>query len=162
MMKKVFLGLGSDLGDRAENLRLAVEYIGASAGAVKGVSPVYETEPVGFTGKGDFLNMTISIETDLTPTELIENLMNSEKLLGRTRDGSKTTSRTIDIDILIYENEIIDHQSLSIPHPRMHERKFVLVPLNDIAPDLVHPVIGKTIRELLESCEDKSQVRLYR
>lgn len=160
-MKKVFLSLGSDLGDREDNLRQAVEAIGSSAGLVTGVSPVYETEPVGFSGSTDFLNMVVSIETDLNPSELIDNLMISEKSLGRTRGESGTISRTIDIDILMYDDLIIDSGTLIIPHPRMHQRRFVLVPLNDLAPGLVHPVSGKTVMELLESCEDKSQVRLY-
>jgi 2-amino-4-hydroxy-6-hydroxymethyldihydropteridine diphosphokinase len=161
-MKKVFLGLGSDLGDREENLKLAIETIGASAGIVTGISPVYETEPVGFSGKGDFLNMVILIETGLTPSELLDSLMNSEKLLGRTRTGSNTMSRTIDIDILIYDDRVIDNDSLVIPHPRMHERRFVLVPLSDIAPGLIHPVLGKTISELLAKCSDTSRIRPFK
>jgi 2-amino-4-hydroxy-6-hydroxymethyldihydropteridine diphosphokinase len=161
-MKKVFLGLGSDLGDREDNLKRAVESIGALAGIVTGVSPVYETEPVGFSGNRDFLNMVISIETNLTPSELLDNLMMSEKHLGRTRGKSNNISRTIDIDILIYDDLVIDNGSLVIPHPRMHERRFVLVPLHDIAPDLVHPVLGKTISELLAECSDTSRIRPFK
>jgi 2-amino-4-hydroxy-6-hydroxymethyldihydropteridine diphosphokinase len=161
-MKKVFLGLGSDLGNREENLKLAVEAIGSSAGPVTGVSLLYETEPVGFRGNNDFLNMVISIETPLLPSELLESLMKSEKLLGRTRGESNTISRTIDIDILIYDDLVIDNNTLVIPHPRMHERKFVLVPLNDLAPGLIHPVIGKTVRELLEECKDTSRIRQFK
>ena len=161
-MKKVFLGLGSDLGDREDNLRQVVKVLGKSAGKITAVSPVYETEPVGFRGKGDFLNMVICIETFLSPPALLEKLMLTESQLGRIRSETRNISRIIDIDILLYGNEVINESSLIVPHPRMHERRFVLVPLNDIAPDLVHPVTGKTISELLAVCRDKGRIRLFK
>jgi 2-amino-4-hydroxy-6-hydroxymethyldihydropteridine diphosphokinase len=160
-MKKVFLGLGSDLGDREENLKKAVDAIGSSAATITGVSPLYETEPLGFRGSGDFLNMVISVETALSPSELLDKLMAAEKKLGRIRNEKRNVSRLIDIDILLYANEIVNCDSLVIPHPRMHERKFVLVPLNDIAPGLVHPTLGKTINQLLAECRDKSRIIPY-
>jgi 2-amino-4-hydroxy-6-hydroxymethyldihydropteridine diphosphokinase len=161
-MKKAYLGLGSDLGDREGNLRLAAEEIGRSAGSIIELSPVYETEPVGFRGKGDFLNMVICIETTLSPSSLLKVIMVSEKNLGRVRSETRNISRVIDIDLLLYSDEIINDNSLIVPHPRMHERKFVLVPLNDIAPGLVHPHLGKTISELLEECTDSSHIMPYR
>jgi len=160
-MKKVFLGLGSDLGNREENLKRAIEAIGKYAGKVEALSPVYETEPLGFVGGGDFLNMVISVETIFSPSELLPSLMLIESQIGRIRGEIRNISRIIDIDILLYDNEVINDISVIVPHPRMHERRFVLVPLNDIAPDLVHPVLGKTIRELLAVCKDKSRIRLF-
>jgi 2-amino-4-hydroxy-6-hydroxymethyldihydropteridine diphosphokinase len=160
-MKKVFLGLGSDLGDREENLKRAVEAIGSSAGIVTGLSPLYETEPVGFRGNGDFLNMVISVETDHSPEDFLKILMNIESDSGRIRGETRNISRIIDIDILFWDSEVINNKLLIIPHPRLHERQFVLVPLNDIAPGLVHPVLGKTISELFEACDDKSRIRPY-
>jgi 2-amino-4-hydroxy-6-hydroxymethyldihydropteridine diphosphokinase len=161
-MKKVFIGLGSDLGNREANLRKAVEGIGKDAGRVTAVSPLYETEPVGFKGGGDFLNMVISVETILSPSDFLEKLMMLESAGGRVRSETRNISRTIDIDILLFDNEVIYERSLTIPHPRMHARRFVLVPLNDLAPGLVHPVFVKTISELLAECKDESRIRLFK
>jgi 2-amino-4-hydroxy-6-hydroxymethyldihydropteridine diphosphokinase len=160
-MKKVYLGLGTDLENRPENLKAVIDKLNISAGKISAVSPVYETEPVGFKGNGDFLNMVVLLETNLSPVEILEKLMQTEAGFGRRRGEIKNISRIIDIDILLYDSEIYNKHDLIIPHPRMHERKFVLVPLNDIAPDLVHPVLGKTISDLLEACSDKSRIRLF-
>jgi 2-amino-4-hydroxy-6-hydroxymethyldihydropteridine diphosphokinase len=160
-MKKVYMGLGSNLGERIELLKEAIRMIGESAGNIVALSPVYETEPVGMDSGGDFLNMVACIETDLSPSGLLGRILMIESKLGRIRCETRYSSRTIDIDILFFNDEIIESDSLSVPHPRLHLRKFVLIPLNELAPGLVHPVSGRTIRELLSSCSDTSKVTLY-
>ncbi len=156
-MNRVFLGLGSNLGNREEILREAIRNIEESCGSLILISSLYVTEPVGFTG-GDFLNIVICIETRLTPSGLLGRILKAESQLGRLRIGTGYASRTIDIDILLFDNEIIDSECLVVPHPRMHLRKFVLEPLNEIAGNLLHPVLNKTISELLAECSDKSSV----
>jgi 2-amino-4-hydroxy-6-hydroxymethyldihydropteridine diphosphokinase len=160
-MRKVYLGLGSNLGERIELLKEAIRMIGKSAGKVVVLSSVYESEPVGLESGGDFLNMVACIDTDLTPSGLLGRIIMIESRLGRVRSETRYTSRTIDIDILLYNDEIIEKDSLSIPHPNLHLRRFVLVPLNELAPDLMHPVSGKTVKELLASCPDNSKVSLF-
>jgi 2-amino-4-hydroxy-6-hydroxymethyldihydropteridine diphosphokinase len=160
-MNNVFLGLGSDLGNREANLLNAIGALESRVGGIKAISPVYETEPFGFTGDGDFLNMVVSVETILSPQETLKRVLAIESEMGRIRVESRNISRIIDIDLLIYDDEVINDGSLNVPHPRMHERKFVLVPMNDIAPDMKHPVLGKTMSELLADCSDKSRIRLF-
>lgn len=160
-MKKVFLGLGSNLGERAENLRETMVRIEESIGSVVSASSVYETEPWGFVSDKDFFNMVLCVETDLSPSGLLGRILMIESQMGRIRSESQFSSRNIDIDILLYNNEIVNEAALKIPHPRMHERKFVLVPLAELAPDLVHPVLKKSIGSLLKSCKDNSKVRKY-
>lgn len=159
-MKKVFLGIGSNLGNRENNILEAVEKIRELIGPVVSASSIYETEPWGFRSENEFLNMVIEVETKLRPSGLLGRLLMIESLLGRVREGRHYTSRIIDLDILLYNNVIMKTKVLEIPHPKMHERKFVLVPLVEIAPGIVHPVLKKNIRELLEECPDKSRVRL--
>jgi 2-amino-4-hydroxy-6-hydroxymethyldihydropteridine diphosphokinase len=142
---KIFLSLGSNVGDREANLRAAIERL-----PILRVSPTYETEPVDFTDQPWFLNLVIEIETDLSPRELLTATSRIEHELGRVRDIPKGP-RTIDIDILLYGDEVIDEPDLQIPHLRMVERRFVLAPLADLAPDLRHPVTHRTVREMLDS-----------
>jgi 2-amino-4-hydroxy-6-hydroxymethyldihydropteridine diphosphokinase len=106
--------------------------------------------------------MVVKIETDLTPYVLLEKILSLESLLGRVRGKERYTSRPIDIDILFYDDIVIDKDHLKIPHPLLHERKFVLIPLCDIEPGMIHPVLGKTIAELLQICKDTSMVTLYK
>jgi deoxyguanosine kinase len=160
-MKNVFLGLGSNIGNRYENLRQALMMIGEHIGQVSSVSPVYQTEPWGFQADTDFLNMVICVETTLTPSGLLGRILMIESQMGRMRYPAGYSSRLIDIDILFLDNEIINHEDIVIPHPRMHLRRFVMIPLNQIAPDFIHPVFNKTIRELLEECKDESRVTRY-
>jgi 2-amino-4-hydroxy-6-hydroxymethyldihydropteridine diphosphokinase len=161
-MKRVFLGIGSNLDNRENNLEEAVTKINEFIGKVVASSSVYETEPWGFQSEDEFLNMVVKVETELTPSGLLGRILMIESLLGRSRKGKQYMSRLIDIDILLYEDLIIDEISLKVPHPLMHNRKFVLIPLCDIEPELVHPVLNRTIASLLKSCEDKSRVRKYR
>jgi 2-amino-4-hydroxy-6-hydroxymethyldihydropteridine diphosphokinase len=160
-MKKVFIGLGSNLGDRAENLRKAKSRIGELIGPVVSESSVYATEPWGFKSDNEFLNMVLCADTDLSASGSLGRILMIESHLGRVRSEERYSSRNIDIDILLYNSEIINETALTIPHPRMHERRFVLVPLNEIAPELEHPVLKKSIKALLEECKDNSKVNLY-
>jgi len=154
----VFLGLGSNLGDRKGYLRAAIDAIGESAGEVVSISGIYESEPWGFSSEERFLNMVISLKTEPDPETLLKKLMKIESKLGRVRNGKGYSSRTIDIDILLYDDLIIDKPDLKIPHPLIQERRFVLAPLCDIAPDITHPVLKKTFAALLGECGDLSQV----
>ncbi len=159
MVKIAFLGLGTNLGDREENLKKAIENISAFAGEVISFSQIYETEPWGFRSEDHFFNMVIQIKTNLKPVDLLKLLLKIEIQMGRVRGAEKYSSRIIDIDILLYENEIINKPYLKVPHPMIQERKFVLVPLCDIAPEMIHPVLNKTFKILLEECDDESIVK---
>ena len=160
-MPTAFLSLGSNLGDRLANLKRAIEKIEEpSQIMLTKVSPVYETEPVGRENQGWFLNLVLQVETSLEPFALLERLSSIEDQMGRKRE-KRWGSRNIDLDILLYDTRMVDSERLTIPHPRMHERRFVLVPLAQIAPKLLHPRLKKNIEELLVCCRDGSGVRPY-
>jgi 2-amino-4-hydroxy-6-hydroxymethyldihydropteridine diphosphokinase len=158
-MHKVFLGIGTNLGDRSANLREAVLSIGDVIGKVTVTSSVYETEPWGFEAEEQFYNMVVEAETALSPSGVLGAILMIEAHLGRLRTGEQYSSRSIDIDILFYNDIVMNEEALKIPHPHLHERKFVLVPLCEIASGLIHPVMNKTITELLGLCNDKSNIR---
>ena len=158
-MKRVYLGLGTNLGDREKNLDQALYKIAEVIGIIVSRSSVYETEPWGFLSSDQFLNMVIGVDTNLKPSGLLGRLLMIESLLGRLRDGKQYSSRIIDIDILLYGRQKVDTISLKIPHPRMQERKFVLVPLCEIAPRTVHPIFEKTMTELLNECKDTGSIK---
>ncbi|HXP43144.1 MAG TPA: 2-amino-4-hydroxy-6-hydroxymethyldihydropteridine diphosphokinase [Candidatus Acidoferrales bacterium] len=142
----VFLSLGSNVGDREANLRDAQKRLGA-VGRVTAVSSFYETEPVEFTQQPWFLNCAVALETPQTPQQLMTSILNIEEAMGRRR-VQKKGPRTIDIDILLFGDAVLDSPEVTIPHPAMHERRFVLEPLAEIAPEVRHGVFDKTILEL--------------
>lgn len=158
-MPRVYLALGTNLGDREENLRRALEILGTKVSIVER-SPIYETEPWGIAEQPRFLNIVVSGQTDLTPTDLLAWLKSIERAMGRTH-GIRYGPRLIDLDILFYQNAQIRTNELVVPHPRMAERRFVLVPLADIAPDLLHPTLGVSIRELLRRLPEDDSVKPY-
>jgi len=148
-LKTVYLSLGSNVGDREVNLLAAVERLAEAGLRIVRLSPMYETEPVDYTAQRWFLNQVAEAETGLFPMQLLARVGKIERALGRVRTVAKGP-RTIDIDILLYGKAVVRSAKLEIPHPRMHERRFVLAPLADLAPELRHPVTHRTVREMLE------------
>ena len=149
MRKTAYLSLGSNIGDRAAHLRLAIEGLHA-LGEVTAVSSFYETEPVEFTRQAWFLNCAVVLETEKMPKQLLAGVMQIEREMGRKRTVPKGP-RVIDIDILLFGQQTIKTPELTVPHPAMTERRFVLEPLAEVAPEVIHPVLKKTVRELLEA-----------
>jgi len=147
-VKTVYLALGSNIGDRKSNLRAAIENMASAGIRVLRESPIYETEPVGYTAQRWFLNMVVEAETALFPLQLLTRTGKIERALGRVRT-IPNGPRTIDIDILLYGTAVVRTPRLEIPHPGMHERRFVLAPLADLSPDLRHPVSRRTVRQML-------------
>jgi 2-amino-4-hydroxy-6-hydroxymethyldihydropteridine diphosphokinase len=140
---RAYVGLGANLGDRSAMLRAALEQLDAEPGVrVVAVSTVRETEPVGYLDQPQFLNAAAAIDTDLPPRELLDRLLGIERRLGRTREGPRFGPRTIDLDLLLYGEERVDEPGLAVPHPRLHERLFVLEPLSDLDATLIVPGKG--------------------
>jgi deoxyguanosine kinase len=157
-MNIAFLSLGGNIGNRRENLRKAIEDIESTCGSVKKTSTIFETEPWGTNSSSPYYNMVVKLKTALSATELMEKILFIEEKLGRKRNGPQYSDRTIDIDILFFNSNIITQKRLQVPHPRIEQRKFVLVPLNEIAPDFIHPVLNKPVKSLLRACKDKLKV----
>ncbi len=149
-MSIVYIGLGSNIGNREENCRKAIHLLKENGLMVKKQSSMLETEPWGVKEQPKFINMAIEVETGKNPEDLLGILKNIENQMGRTK-SVKWGQRIIDLDILLYDDIVVETPHLEIPHPFMHEREFVLKPLVEIAPDKKHPVIGKTIKEMLSA-----------
>jgi 2-amino-4-hydroxy-6-hydroxymethyldihydropteridine diphosphokinase len=165
-MTTVYLSLGSNMGDRAENIAQAIAAMEAQGVHIVRQSALYETAPLDVRGNAWFLNAAVRAETDLMPLQLIHALLGVERVLGRTRSIATSDRlkepRTIDIDILLFGESVVRAPELEIPHPRMAERRFVLVPLAEIAGDVRHPVSRQTITEMLAATTDRSQVDLFK
>ncbi len=156
--QKAYISVGSNLGDRKANLKFAMSFLAKKAIALRN-SSYFETEPVGFLDQPWFLNIAVEMETRLTPSELLSFCQEIERSRGRVRTFPNAP-RILDLDILLYGDEIINREDLIIPHPRLSERRFVLEPLAEIAPDVLHPVLKKSIRSLFEACPDRSDVHI--
>ena len=152
--RTTYLGLGSNMGDRFSQIQAAIDALFSRVGPISKISPVYSSPAMGFEGD-EFLNCAVEIQTRMSPSRLIRELLQIEKGMGRHRSNTmEYASRPIDIDVLFYNDKVIERKYLSVPHPRLHQRSFVLQPLCDIAPDRIHPKLKKPLSELLEALDD--------
>lgn len=159
-MNTAYLLTGGNLGERVHNLAMARELVEAQTGNIIAASSLYETAAWGNTDQPAFLNQAIMIETPLNARQLIRRILKIEKKMGRVRE-EKYGPRLIDIDILLFNNEKHNYQFLKLPHPEMQNRRFALLPLAEIATEIIHPVLKKTITELLQECKDELEVKKY-
>ena len=156
--KTIIIALGSNKGNKFENLQEGLMFMHQTLGTIKKISKVYKSPAVGFEGD-EFLNACVKLTTQLKPKKILKHLLEIETKLGRVRtEGKDYESRTLDLDLLFYDNQVIKTETLQVPHPRLQERKFVLMPLQDIDSKWEHPVLKKTMAELLETCADDTQV----
>jgi len=158
-LKRVYLSLGSNVGDGAEQLRRALAMLPGAGVQVTRVSSFYKTQPVDFTPQPWFVNCVAEADTDLLPLGLLRRLKGIERALGRRPVGVVKGPRAIDIDILLYGDAVVQSAELTVPHPRLEQRRFVLVPLSEIAPEVRHPVTQLTVREMLAQTNDRHQVK---
>lgn len=158
MSNQVYILLGGNQGDVKETFIRARSLIGEQAGEIAAQSPLYQTEPWGFDADELFFNQVLLLKTPLAPEPLLDKLLEIESLLGRTRKGPGYASRIIDIDILFYNDCVMDSEHLTIPHPRMHLRNFALMPMDDLSPGFVHPLLKQTMTQLKDSSPDKHRV----
>ena len=159
-MNTVYLQLGSNIGDRKKFLKAAEFSISKDLGVIEKKSKIYESSPWGVENQGSFLNQVLLLETDVKPFDLLDIILNIEKEMGRVRI-EKWGERIIDIDILFYNDNIIETNNLCIPHPYISKRRFVLSPLDEIAKNYIHPILQKTINKLLLECLDEEKVSVY-
>ena len=157
-MNRVYILIGGNLGDRESNLEKARTLIKSSLGEIIKISSIYETASWGINDQPHFLNQVLLLTTTFSPEKIMKEILFIEKNIGRIR-SQKNASRIIDIDILFFNDEIIDQENLVIPHPEIQNRKFVLIPLLEIEPDLIHPVFNQTIKKLLSTSKDQLDVK---
>ena len=161
-MNRCYLALGTNLGNRPVNLLRAIGFIAKKAGIFSAISSVYETKPDGFKSENDFLNMVVCVETTLSPYEILTLTQDIEKMIGRTQKTNHSyQDRVIDIDLIAYEDLILRTENLQLPHPLFHKRLFVLEPFSEIAPDYVHPVLHKTVKELFVRTQMTRNKRIF-
>lgn len=158
-MHQVFLGTGGNIGNKHDNFDKVYTFIKNELGTITKSSSVYETPPWGFEAKDNFWNMVLIVETEFSAVEVLRKINKIEAKFGRKRESGQYKSREMDIDILYFDDEIINAENLIIPHPLLHKRLFVLVPIAEIAPDFVHPVLKQTSLKMLNNCDDKSVIR---
>ncbi|MFW6223192.1 MAG: 2-amino-4-hydroxy-6-hydroxymethyldihydropteridine diphosphokinase [Bacteroidota bacterium] len=159
ILTKTFLLIGGNLGNRPHNLEKAKGLININIGPLIAESSIYETEPWGFEHEKFFYNQVLEVDTPLAPDSLLEKIHLIENQMGRKREKGRYTARIIDIDILFYNKEAVNSTSLTIPHKALHKRRFVLIPLSEIAPDFIHPVLKKSVNMLLQECSDTGMVK---
>ena len=162
--ESVFVLLGSNLGDRELLVNQACKMMGERCGEIVAKSRLYESEPWGFKSEHWFLNQVVVLDTEMSPDDLMDTLLEIEKELGRDRTTPHEgyVSRPMDLDILYWGKDlIVEKQHVIVPHPRLHQRRFTLLPLCDVAPDYVHPILKKTNRQLLDECQDFGKVNIY-
>jgi len=157
-MSNLYLSIGTNLGDRQSNLKTAITLIGRRMGTVQAVSKVVETEPWGFQSPNTFLNQALQVTTDMNPVDALKAAQAIEREMGRASKShnSMYADRLIDIDLIFFDDQVIELPGLKIPHPLMHKRQFVLEPLSEIAPEIVHPLLHKTVREMFEEIRQQS------
>ena len=158
MKRAIYLCIGGNLGEREANLEEALEFIDFNFGDVVGVSSIYESEPWGMSDVPNFLNQVVHIQSELTDKELLEEIADLEEFFGRERSSQGYVSREMDIDVLFIDEEVISTEALQVPHPRISERRFVLEPLAEIAPEFIHPELKQSVEVLLKACSDKGKV----
>lgn len=159
-MNTVYLILGTNKGERFRNLELALQLLEEKAGKIRICSGIYVTAPWGNPDQDDFYNQVICLDTELEASSLLERALMIEEELGRKRDGQKWMARSMDIDILFFNEEVIATKELNVPHPHMQDRRFVLMPMTEVAGELRHPILKRTMRELLSDCPDTLNVKL--
>lgn len=160
-MNKVYLLLGSNLGDRALHLYEAIRQLNKHVGSVQKASSIYESQAWGTDIPLPYLNIVAFMLTEKEPDELLKHILEIEKAMGRLRSEEKNMPRTVDIDILFYNDEVINRTNLVVPHERLHLRKFALIPLVELAPNLVHPLFNRSIEDILNTCPDNLWVKKY-
>lgn len=158
-MNEIYIGIGGNLGNRIQNLEIAIKLINEKIAIPEKVSSVYLSEPWGFTHAKYFTNIVAMVRTSLSADEVLEKAFEIEQILKRKRSGNGYEGRTMDIDILFCNSEIINTKDLVVPHPRICDRKFVLLPMAEISPEFKHPGNGKTMKELAQICKDNSKIR---
>ena len=157
-MNRIFLSLGSNLGDRSQNLKKGIGLLEQLAGKPGAKSSIYETEPWGCDSDLNFYNQVIELFTPLRPLPLLEAIHQIEEMCGRDRSAPRYAPRTLDIDILLYAGSVLEFPELAVPHPSLQERQFVLVPLTEIAPHVMHPILNKDMEQLLRACGDDKKI----